>query len=129
MSAAGTGCRCTLVVLLAIIAGTASADNWHRWRGPNADGSSYTADPPIHWGVDKNIRWKVEIPGKGSSTPIIWDNKVFVLTAIPTARQQESSDAARQVPDTSQFGTGPQPTNYHQFVLLCYDRATGKEKW
>lgn len=120
--------RQSIMLLLAMVACRAGADNWHRWRGPNADGSSVTADPPIHWGEDKNIKWKVEIPGKGSSTPIIWEENIIVLTAIPTDRQDESAKKPPQV-EPFQFGTGPQPTNYYQFVLLCYDRETGTEKW
>ncbi len=127
MSRASLSCQ-AIALLLAMTACRADAENWHRWRGPNADGSSSTAEPPIHWGEDNNIKWKVEIPGKGSSTPIIWEDSVFVLTAVPTDRQdrsQKPSPAAEQF----QFGTGPQPTHFHQFVLLCYDRATGAERW
>ncbi len=114
-----------------MVACRAGADNWIRWRGPNADGSSAAADPPIHWGEGKNIKWKVEIPGKGSSTPIIWEDNVILLTAIPTDRPQQKAESAGQATagEPLQFGTGPQPTNYYQFVVLCYDRATGAEKW
>jgi outer membrane protein assembly factor BamB len=59
---------------------------WHRWRGPNADGVAPHADPPITWDEATNVRWKVEIPGLGSSTPIVWGDQVFVLTAIKTDR-------------------------------------------
>lgn len=62
---------------------------WPQWRGPNADGSSDSANPPVHWGPEENIQWKVEIPGEGSSTPVVWEDQVFILTAIPTERQKE----------------------------------------
>lgn len=92
---------------------------------------SQTADPPVHWGVDRNLRWQVEIPGQGSSTPIIWEDKVFVLTAIPTERMQVESEV-QDAGDTDanlQFGTGPKPRNFYQFVVLCFDRADGRERW
>ena len=56
--------------------------NWHQWRGPEASGVSKTATPPIKWGEGKNIQWKVAIDGNGSSTPIIWDNKVFMEASL-----------------------------------------------
>ena len=58
------------------------AENWHQWRGPLATGVSPTAQPPIQWGPEKNLRWKVAVEGQGNSTPIIWGNKVFLLAAV-----------------------------------------------
>ena len=106
-------------------------ENWPQWRGPENSGSSLIADPPVHWGLDRNLRWKVEIPGKGSSTPIVWEDRVFILTAIPTEREQEEPDSQANGDANAnlQFGTGPKPTNYFQYVVLCYDRASGAEKW
>ena len=62
-------------------------DNWHQWRGPNADGTAPRGDPPTEWSESKNIRWKVEIPGEGFSTPIVWKDRIFVLTAVKTTRR------------------------------------------
>src|SRR5262245_39978655 len=56
-------------------------DNWHQWRGPLATGMAPKGDPPLKWDEKTNVRWKVAIPGKGSSTPIVWGDRVFVLTA------------------------------------------------
>src|SRR5689334_4251559 len=75
----------TLALTLPALAGDApkgAEDNWHQWRGPNADGSAPKADPPTKWDAKTNIAWKVELPGKGSATPIVWGDRVFVLTAI-----------------------------------------------
>ena len=46
---------------------------WHQWRGPHASGVAPYGDPPIEWSENKNIRWKIEIPGQGHATPIVWD--------------------------------------------------------
>src|SRR5210317_1981771 len=54
------------------------SQNWHQWRGPEASGVSRTATPPIEWSEDKNIKWKVSIDGRGTSTPIVWNDKVFL---------------------------------------------------
>lgn len=121
--------RYGMLLALAVCAETADADNWPRWRGPNHNGSSATATPPIHWDTETNIRWKVEIPGAGSSTPIIWDDNVIILTAIATDRPGPIAPSGPPTSQSFQFGTGPQPTHYYQFVVLCYDRTTGAEKW
>lgn len=67
---------------------------WLTWRGPQNSGASATANPPTEWSTEKNVRWKAELPGKGSSTPIVVDGKVIVLTAVKTDRVQEKSDAS-----------------------------------
>ena len=53
----------------------AKDQNWHQWRGPAATGVSATAQPPVKWSADENIRWKVAIQGQGNSTPIIWETR------------------------------------------------------
>src|SRR5438876_9113161 len=64
--------------------GAATAERfWAQWRGPYATGVSKFADPPTEWSETKNIRWKVEIPGRGSASPVIWGDRVFLLSAVP----------------------------------------------
>jgi outer membrane protein assembly factor BamB len=105
----------------------AKAANWHHWRGPNADGTAPTADPPLHWGADKNVRWKAELPGRGSSTPVVWGDKVFVLTAVKTDRQAKPDELPKPDP---RFETKTEPpTHFYRFIVLCFDRATGKRLW
>ena len=58
--------------------------NWHQWRGPLADGIAPHGDPPVKWGVEEIVKWKVEIPGEGHATPIVWGDRVFVLAAVET---------------------------------------------
>ncbi|MEM8681713.1 MAG: PQQ-binding-like beta-propeller repeat protein, partial [Planctomycetota bacterium] len=65
-----------------------SQANWGQWRGPLATGEAPQADPPIRWSETDaesvNIRWKTPIPGRGHATPIVWDDHLFVTTAVPT---------------------------------------------
>jgi outer membrane protein assembly factor BamB len=70
--------------------------NWHQWRGPDATGAAPLGDPPTKWDEQTNIKWKVEIPGKGNATPIIWGDRIFIQTAIKTEREAEAAkeDAA-----------------------------------
>jgi outer membrane protein assembly factor BamB len=91
---------------------------WPQWRGPHATGVSTTATPPIEWSDTKNIRWKVEIPGRGSASPIVWGDRVYVLTAVPAGASLDSSHQPR--------GASP---SMHRFVVLAIDRATGRTVW
>jgi hypothetical protein len=84
-------CLAMLITSLSRATDSAAAklENWHQWRGPNADGVAPQGNPPIRWGDQQNIHWKTEIPGRGSSTPIVWQDRVFLLTAIDTGRPGE----------------------------------------
>ena len=59
---------------------------WAQWRGPLNTGLSPTANPPLEWSETQNIRWKVEIPGRGFASPVVWDDRIFVTTAGPDRR-------------------------------------------
>jgi outer membrane protein assembly factor BamB len=81
-----------------------SLNYWAQWRGPLQNGVAPQGDPPTEWSETKNVKWKLKIPGDGDATPIIWGDKVFVLTAIPTGKKAEpkaagASDAFRRVAD------------------------------
>ncbi len=105
----------------------AKLENWHQWRGPEANGVSKTATPPIEWGEAKNVRWKVAIDGNGSSTPIVWDNRVFLLTAIDTGIVDPSLPRPEDQPERV-FGI-KFPNTAYDFVVLCLDRDDGRELW
>lgn len=97
--------------------------NWHQWRGPAADGVAPLATVPLTWDESTNIRWKVEIPGEGSATPIVWGDRVFTTAAIKTDRD------ADEPPREDDYSKTRQPKVYYQFVVTCLDRATGKTLW
>ena len=61
-------------------------NNWHQWRGPEANGVAPKGNPPTEWSTAKNIKWKVAVPGRGSASPIVWGDRIFVLTAVKTDR-------------------------------------------
>jgi outer membrane protein assembly factor BamB len=104
-----------------------SLGNWPQLRGPLATGVAPQGDPPTEWNETKNVRWKVAIPGVGSSTPVVWNDKVFLLTAIETDRKVDSVPEPADQPKR-QFGI-VFPNRIHQFVVLCLDRATGQTLW
>lgn len=104
-----------LVPLLAFLAAGASQDaaRWPRFRGPNGTGIAAQASPPLKWDDNTNIRWKTALPGPGSSSPIVWDNRVFLTCysgyGVDRPETAEKSALKRHV--------------------LCVDRASGKILW
>jgi len=74
--------------IVSFLAGpTESAEQWSRFRGPNGQGVSSQTGLPTQWGVEKNIAWKTEIPGEGWSSPIVWDDHVFLTTATEDGKE------------------------------------------
>ena len=102
-------------------------DHWHQWRGPDATGASRKAKPPIEWSEDRNIKWKVAIEGRGNASPIVWGDKVFLLTAVNTGRVDPSLAKPEDQPKRV-FGI-KHPNTFYRFEVLCFDRNTGKELW
>ncbi|MDA3832451.1 MAG: PQQ-binding-like beta-propeller repeat protein, partial [Spirochaetales bacterium] len=78
------------------------AQNWPNWRGPNGDGTSIETNLPVKWDSITNVLWKSPVPGIGHSSPIIWEDKLFTLSALPETGEK---------------------------VLLCYDSNNGKLLW
>ena len=99
-----------ITLIWMILSPVAGADNWGHWRGPTGNGIALNATPPTVWSNTKNVKWKVEIPGRSSASPVIWDDRVYVVTAVPTGKN-----------------AGPRPNL--DFKLICYDRNDGKLVW
>ena len=93
---------------------------WPQWRGPLANGVATTANPPLEWSETRNIRWKVEIPGRGSSSPIVWGDRLYVTTAVPAGLTGDAQHAPRG---------GLRPRGVHRFVVMAIDRKTGRTVW
>jgi outer membrane protein assembly factor BamB len=70
-----------LLALLLVCATSRAQDNWPEFRGPNADGRSKSTGLPLKWSETENVRWKTAIHDRGWSTPVIWDNQVWLTTA------------------------------------------------
>src|ERR1041385_8193284 len=70
-------------------AGEAALRNWPSWRGPLASGAAPHPTPPIRWSETNNVRWKVPMPGKAHSSPIVFGEQVFLLSAVPVGEAQK----------------------------------------
>lgn len=80
---------------------TANAESWPGWRGPRGDGTCLEQNVPTNWNPAGAL-WKIELPGQGHASPIVWGNRICTATALPDTEER---------------------------VLLCLDRATGKLLW
>jgi outer membrane protein assembly factor BamB len=67
--------------LLLVSLSGASAENWPQWRGPNLNSTSGETNLPVRWSPDDNIAWKLPMPAWSGSTPIIWEDRVFLNVA------------------------------------------------
>ncbi|MEK6257484.1 MAG: PQQ-binding-like beta-propeller repeat protein [Planctomycetota bacterium] len=97
---------------------------WPQWRGPLGTGAAPEADPPIEWSETKNVRWKVALPGKGHSTPVVWGDRVFLTTAVPVGEALPPKHST--APGTHD---GVPVTQRHEFVVLAVNRRDGKILW
>ena len=98
--------------------------NWHQWRGPYANGTAAgCVRPPVKWSESQNIAWKSDLPGEGTSTPIVWGDQVFVLSAEQTDRKAEAPPAADE-----RSKTVP-PDVYFRFFVTSINRITGEVFW
>jgi outer membrane protein assembly factor BamB len=77
-------------------------ENWPAWRGPRLDGTSSDRALPVYWSDTSNVVWKVELPGTGHASPIVWEDRLFTVSALPQAESR---------------------------VLLCLDRKSGRKLW
>src|SRR5262245_56569736 len=89
-----------LIVFAATDRFVSGADNWPQWRGPIGTGVAADGDYPVEFSSQEGVAWSVELPGLGTSTPIVWEDNVFVTCGI------DGQDG-----------------------IVCYDLTSGKERW
>jgi len=81
---------------------SAQAENWPAWRGANGKGISNEAQLPLRWSADKNVKWKLPLPERCNSTPIVWDGHVFLTQGLNNGQRR---------------------------AIVAVDRKTGKQLW
>ena len=113
---------------------TAVEDNWHQWRGPTANGVAVRGNPPLRWSETENLAWKIELPGRGVASPIVWGDQVLILTAVETDRESDVDPVARPVEQPSEVAgrpvrLPPAPTHYYRFLVISVDKHSGRLLW
>ena len=97
---------------------------WPQWRGPLGNGVSPHGKPPVKWSETKNIRWKIALPGRGHSTPVIWGDRIFLTTAIPFGEKLKPRySGAPGAHDNLAV------TQRHKFIAMAVSRRNGKILW
>ncbi len=137
-----------LAVAAAFAANTRSKpDDWAHWRGPEGTGVA-RGDAPLKWSPTENVAWKIAIPGKGHSSPVVWGDKIFLTTAVPIGPIPAEGaapppppppppppDGGRKGPGKGGFakkGGGMRPGGLlvdHEFTVLAFNRKDGKLLW
>jgi len=107
----------------------ASAENWPQWRGPASTGTSTEMRLPDRWGAGQNIAWDVALGGVGVSSPIVWDDQVFVTSQVGTGLVQQGPRLG-QGTDAS---AGERPLGAGagdiRFLIEAYHRSDGRRLW
>ncbi len=102
----------------------AAADNWPQFRGPSGNGIS-SAPAPTTWNLDtrQNVRWIRDLPGLGHASPIVWNDRIYIATAV--------FPGAKPALKTGIYGDGRsyEEKEPHQWRLLCFDKTTGNLLW
>jgi outer membrane protein assembly factor BamB len=131
--------RIAPVGLLVLLASAPMAANWPQWRGPSGLGVSTESGLPVTWSAGENLAWSVALAGSGSSSPIVWNNRVFVTSQVGVARRRDGShptlardDAALVARERAIGGQRGNPTGAAgpiELVVESFNRADGRRLW
>lgn len=116
------------VVLLCFLglagASGAAQENWPQFRGPGARGVSENEHLPESWSTNKNVEWRIDVPGRGWSSPVVWGKRIFLTTVTSEGKVEE--------PRKGLYFGGERkepPSDRHAWLVLCYDLESGRELW
>lgn len=118
--------RCLLITgcLLSLLSSIPAQDRWPQFRG--AQSMAVTEDPnlPDKWSATENVAWKIDVPGVGWSSPIIWGDKIFVTSVVKAG--------SNETPKKGLYFGGERyevSKEEHRWMLYCIDWKTGKTLW
>lgn len=116
-----------------------AAENWPQWRGPSSNGVSSESGLPTHWGTGENIAWKVSLAGLGTSSPIVWGDRVFVTSQVgsaparggshPQLARDDRALAARENPIGNQRMPPGADGRGVFLVVEAFSRSDGSRLW
>jgi outer membrane protein assembly factor BamB len=113
------------LVILLFLSLSVAAQNWPQFRGANANGIAEGKPTPTKWNAEKNenLAWKVEIPGLAHASPIVWQDKLFITTAVSSDPKSYFRAGLYGDVDTADDMTK------HSWRVYCLDKKTGKMLW
>lgn len=111
---------------------SSSGSNWPQWRGPDGQGISVETGFPIEWSATENVRIKTAVPGRGHSSPVVWEDRIFLLTAIegpvvPGAKAVEHIGWSGE--DNYVHPDSVGADHSYTLQILSLDRKTGRILW
>lgn len=107
-----------------LLPASAGSADWPQFRGRGARGVAEHPGLPERWSTSENVEWKIEVPGRGWSSPVVWGGRVFLTTVV--------SEGEREEPRKGLYFGGERkeiPQAEHQWLVLCYDLKSGRELW
>lgn len=115
-----------LLFVLSLIGaqGAATEANWPQFRGPGATGIGEHPNLPDHWSTNENVAWKIAVPGRGWSSPIVWGERIFVTTVVSEAEMESPKKGLYFGGDRKEV-----PQAAHHWLTLCFDLRSGRELW
>ena len=127
---------CTLALFVTSPVLRGGDDDWPQWRGPAQDGVSSAADLPTTWGPEENIVWKTAMPSWSGSTPILWGERIFLLSpsAVDDETLEKHAEEQRKRAEQDQGGRrrGRRSARHpggETMQLLCISKSDGKVLW
>ncbi len=120
----GQAAALVLLAATAVFTSASYADNWAQFRGPGARGVADGADIPTTWSATEHVAWKAPIPGRGWSSPVVWNKYVFITTVV----NQGESEAPKK---GLYFGGNRLKVSesVHQWKVYALDLETGAVRW
>jgi len=106
------------------VRGADSVSHWPQFRGPGALGVSENPNLPERWGTNENVAWKVEVPGRGWSSPIVWGRRVFLTTVVSEGEVEDPKKGLYFGGERKEPAKGT-----HHWRVLCFDLGSGRELW
>jgi outer membrane protein assembly factor BamB len=101
------------------------AGDWPQWRGPNANGITNETGLVTEWGPDRNIAWKAPLSGLGTSTPIIWGDRIFVTSQIGDGPFEQRGRDFESAVTAKTAGTRDKV----RFVVHAFSLKDGRQLW
>jgi outer membrane protein assembly factor BamB len=134
MKAAFAFALATLCVLAAVPLPMLRAQNWPQFRGSRAGVAVDDPRLPDRWTTTENVAWRIDLPGRSWSSPVVWNDHVFVVTAINSKKPNPSLNPvitylARSLGGTMSGADINRTTDEHRWVLYDVDFDTGKTRW